>query len=197
MIELEKVLGEINKYYPKNVSFSSNEYQYSKEYLKAKEKRDNAKSHFNMQNHILISIRKIFEKYEVLEWINFEDCNCFEYIILLHKNQPILDDDIELMQALGGTRVDLHLYISLLEKYYYFCIERTHLDFETEDWSFKTISNYPTDIKTEVAELRKFLSYEKYQELSYELINTKVDGIETELKYKGEVTIFDCLFTDL
>ena len=39
--------------------------------------------------------------------------------MLLHKNQPILDDDVELLEALNGKQMDLEIYVSLLTKSYY------------------------------------------------------------------------------
>lgn len=184
-------------YYPKNMKFSSKAYKSSIEYIRANEKRNNAKNDIRKINYFFDNLKKIFKQYEVLNWINFDYCNCYEYIILLHKNQPILDDDTDLMEKLGGKRLDLHLYISVLEKYYYFSIEETELEFETNEWKFNTIPNYPISIEKEVDKLNDFFAYENYYNLKFELVNEKVDNIETELKYKGETTVFDCIFTDL
>lgn len=91
-------------YYPKNKEFSTKEYKFSPEYLRAKEKRKFAKKDVNRQEYFLDNLKRIFIRYEVLEWIDFDYCNCYEYKILLHRDQPILDDDVELIHALGGKK---------------------------------------------------------------------------------------------
>lgn len=85
----------------------------------------------------------------------------------------------------------------MLAKYFYFSIDQTKLIFETNKWEFNTTIEKSVDVHKRIGELKKFLSNEKYMELNHELVNEKVCNIETKLKYMGEATVFDCIFTDL
>lgn len=53
------------------------------------------------------------KQYKVVDWIDEESC-CYEFKILLHENQEILDDDIELIETLGGERNDLRIFLVYL-----------------------------------------------------------------------------------
>lgn len=64
------------------------------------------------------NLKEIFSRYEVVDWTDLREDTCYAYKILLHANRPILDDDRELMDALGNTRYDLRFYVSILERYY-------------------------------------------------------------------------------
>lgn len=57
-------------------------------------------------------IKDNLKEYHVKSWTDMEDLKCFEYRILLHEHQPIMDDDIELIQSLGGERRDLFIFVS-------------------------------------------------------------------------------------
>ena len=49
-------------------------------------------------------------EFAMKDWTDASSC-CVEYKWLLHENQPLLDDDTELMAALGGLRRDLYLFV--------------------------------------------------------------------------------------
>ncbi len=124
-----------------------------------------------------------------------KDNNCYEFRILLYENQPILDDDTELIKCLGGKRLDLFLFVSILANYYYFFILETR-DFSSEQWSFQHVEQQKRD-SSYANKLRNLMTENGYEELDHEIINTVILDIETEFKNKGEVKIFDCLFTQL
>ena len=55
-----------------------------------------------------------FPNNHVKRW-TVEDYPSVHYTVLLYKNQPILDDDEMLLDALPNRRLDLKIYISLLD----------------------------------------------------------------------------------
>ena len=203
----KKVLGKVYLYYPKNASFSSIEYQSSKEYLNLLKKRKEAHKDIMYQKYLKNRLDNLFENYAVVDWTDLESYNDYEYRILLHKNQPILDDDINLLRALGNKRLDLFLFISALEKYYYFLInytefcpkttEYTRFHEETGKWVFRTMSTIPAGLENKIEKLRHFLLSNNYVELSDEIAKQIIIDVSTELKPVGSATVFDCFFTDV
>lgn len=97
-------------------------------------------------------ISLIFKDYAVVDWSNIEEYPCYEFVTLLHKNQPILDDDTELMIQLNGLRTDLFLYISSVSDYYCYYIRETNYFEENKEWSFKKVLMGP-DTETEIGNL--------------------------------------------
>ena len=143
------------------------------------------------------NLRTIFKDYIVFDWTDLKNYNCYEYRILLHKNQPILDDDIKLITMLKNERLDLFIFISILEKYYYVQFNKTIYDLKTNKWIFKILDKYPENLKMELDNLKKFFSSEGYIELTESIIKEKVNSVETELDETGESTVFSCIFTDV
>ena len=118
-------------------------------------------------------------------------------VVLLHENQPILDDDIELMSVLQGKRYNLEIFISRISPYYYaYTSEERYVDSE---WSFEI---HPSDYILEVKYLRqleKEMFLNGMKKLSRKLAHTSVPFVETELLPRDgkEVEIFNCLFSDM
>ena len=197
MIVFDKILETIYFYYPKNISYDDPEYHSSAQIIRLTSKKkdylENGLSSYKMTE----LLTRIFDKYEVINWTDFESSNGYEYRILLHQNQSILDDDILLINSLGKKRLDLFLFISILDNYYYFFVNETLLDNHTNKWEFRYVSNYSTEIKSVIGEMQSVLSQNGYIEITNELANTIIEDVETELKGKGKARIFDCLFTDL
>lgn len=197
MISLQEVISNVYLYYPIDLSFFSPEYQSSKQYLKQLKKRKKACKDIHYKKYLYTNLVYIFKGYEVVDFSLLEEYNCYEYRILLHKNQPILDNDICLMKVLEDRRVDLFLYISVLEKYYYLFINRTEFDPQTGEWYFENIHDLPQDIELEIKGLKIFLNLMEYNELTTEIVQTRINNIETELKPSNETRVFDCYFSDL
>ncbi len=196
-MEISKILNQIYKYYPKNMFFNTEKYQNSNEYLRQLKKRKIAYGNLEYKYCIENKLRIIFKDYVVSDWTDLKNYNCYEYRILLHKNQPILDDDINLMTMLKNERLDLFIFISILEKYYYIQFNETKYEAKDNKWIFKILEKYPGNFETELNKLKKTFSLEDYTELTEKIVKEKVDCIETELGEMGETTIFSCIFTDI
>jgi len=191
------ILKTINIYFPKEISYDSLEYKSSNEFLSRIRKQEEVKLNNSYKTHLYLGIKNIFHKYEVGDWTDMEAFNCYEYRILLHQNQPILDDDTELMKALEGKKIELFLFVSVLSKYYYFFTNETMIDLTSGKWQFKKIFDYPEKIKGEIENLKVFFDVDGYNKISNDIANEVVDNIETELIEKNKVKVFNCLFTDL
>lgn len=197
MHNFSDILQTISMYLPKNICCDKTEYKLSSEFLSNIRKREEMKSNNLYAVHLYSSIKRIFNKFEVVNWTDIESFNCYEYRVLLHSNQSILDDDTELMKVLGGKRTDLFLFVSVLSKYYYFFVNETILDQISGEWKFKKIFDYPEKIKGEIEDLQAFFDTEGYYKISNSIAHEVVEDVETELIEKGQVKVFNCLFTDL
>lgn len=197
MTTLSEIIKTISNFFPKGKKFDEAAYQESKEFQRLLELRQRHLDDPTFGRYLLQILHAVFQGYVVVDWTNLQAANCYEYFILLHKDQPILDDDLQLIKALGGKRTDLRLFVSILAKYYYFFIEETSYDEKFNRWSFDSVNQITTQIAENINCLRERMNLEGYIELSTEVINTPVKGIETELVPKNKVKVFHCLFTDL
>ena len=173
-------------------------YYYSKEKMNVQEKI-RQKSMKEQSDLEIIEIKKeiksLFSEYAIIDWTDEESC-CYELDILMHEMQKILDDDIELITLLGGERKDLRVFFSVIGKYYYRFLERTEYNFLSKTWSFFTINNYSKKQKQLVKILDDYMHMRKWIKITDSVARIKIPKIETELKYIGQTTVFDCLFTD-
>lgn len=88
-------------------------------------------------------IRSLFSEYAIIDWTDEDSC-CYEQHILLRERQEILDDDIELIMTLGGKREDLRIFFSVIDKFYYYFLERTEYNSSNNIWNFYTINILPS-----------------------------------------------------
>lgn len=197
MEKFENILEKVYLYYPKGLSYDSREYKNSKEHKLLKKKRKDALANLSFHKYILLNMQKIFGGYIVSDWTDFEDLCDYEYRILLHKNQPLLDGDIELMSVLGGERREIYFFISVLEKYYCYFIVQSNYCLNTKEWDFKNINDEIPEIEDNILILKDFFKKVNYTGLSRSMLNQKVPKIQTELTEMNNATIFDCLFNDL
>ena len=135
------------------------------------------------------------KQYKVVDWIDEESC-CYEFQILLHENQEILDDDIELIRILRGERNDLRIFFSIFDKFYYMFLEKTKYDFLQKKWYFYTIKKYSKKQKRIVQRIVDYMDRMKWTRISDSVAGTRIPDIELELIEAGQATVFNCLFTD-
>jgi hypothetical protein len=201
---LNQILNQLYMYYPRNEKYNSIGYHNSKERSRLLKKWKYAKNNKKHKSHFFMSLRKIFCSYEVIDWSDLEEYFDYEYRVLLHKNQSILDDDIGLMNVLHGKRSDLYIFISVLERYFCFFLVYTRYDSSKnacDAWCFKdiyeNIQEIRLDIKKELDELLCFFLKNGYALLPYEIYTCTVPYVETELKENNTARVFDCLFNDM
>jgi len=196
-----RILNEINEtinlHFPKGVNFNEYSYITSIEYNNLLKIREEHLYNWKFKKDLEESLQTVYKDYAVIDWTDIPNSNCYEFKILVHKNQPILDDDIELIRYLGWKRLDLRIFISILNKYYYYFFEESTYDINIEEWNFRTITEYNQEMKDIINHLNNVMSSKGYQELSSEIVNKIVEDVETQYLEKGQVKIFNCLFTDL
>lgn len=185
----EKLLQEVYKYYS---TFTNDEIYDEKKELRQKEidvKRVAGKDFFQ-------DVSEIARGYAILDWTDYESC-CYEFKILLHKDQNLLDDDTELINVLKGIRNDLRIFISILEPYYYMFIEETKYLENDNIWMFNIIDIHDKEIESLKNKLDTYFIKRKYTKLLDDDVKVLVPNIQTDYKDLGTVNVFDCLFTDL
>jgi hypothetical protein len=190
MIILNDLISIIYKYYPKGLRYGSNEYLNSQEYLNRISKY---KSSVYLEDDFYNMIKDNLKEYYVKSWTDMEDFKCFEYRILLHEQQPIMDDDVELIQSLGGERRDLFIFVSALTKKYFYFINISKYN-SLNKWTFS--STYESDISI-ISKIDNLFKERGYSSLDEQEISYKIDDVETEFCNIGEVDVFTCLFTDV
>lgn len=196
MVSLNEALSIVYKYYPQKVSYNEPEYINSiqfNEQLKVK-KRHVAS---NIGENYEKGLQQLFKNYSVANWTDLGSANCYEYRILVHEKQQILDDDIELMRALNGTRLDLHLFISILENYLFLFACKTTFDFEEQEWYFENANQYNSEILNICNKVTAYFNMIKFKEVTAKIAKKIVPDVETQYAEMGKTSIFNCLFTDL
>lgn len=147
----------------------------------------------------IIEIKKEIERlcaeYVVVDWTDEDSC-CCEFHILLHENQKILDDDIELITLLGGKREDLRLFLSVLDRSYYMFIERTEYNAVDDKWNFYTLNKFSKRQEKLIKKINDYLETKNWIQVMDKDAKSRILDIETELKYAGQATVFSCLFTE-
>lgn len=189
ILKNEKLLQDVYKYYS---TFTNHEIYNKKKELRQKkiDVKEDAKIGFYKD------VSEIARGYAILDWTDYESC-CYEFKILLHKAQNLLDDDIELINVLKGVRNDLRIFISILEPYYYMFIEETKYLEHDRLWLFNKIDIYDKEIEILKNKLDTYFTKKKYIKLLDSDVKILVPNIQTEYKDLGTVNVFDCLFTDL
>lgn len=119
MVNRKDILKDVYKYYPRVTE--EDKIREEKDKLRQKKVKNKGGEE---QERQLQDITKISEKYAVADWTDSESC-CYEYLVLLHKNFPILDDDRILMKVLNGIRYNLRIVVSILELYYFTVVDVT------------------------------------------------------------------------
>lgn len=197
--EYKKILKIIEKYYPKECAFSSQEYLDSKEYKKFKKIINDEDCFRQKEKEYYEMICSIFSQYYVKRWDNMT-YPCFQFSVLLHKNQSILDDDIELMDELGGRRYNLEIFISRISNYFYvYTSEDIYCKNQIENWMFQSHSATFLLEKKYINRLKKEMKRIGINKLNRTMAHIKIPFIETELlpSRNHEVEIFNCLFSDM
>ena len=183
------LLNNVYKYYAK-----SNEDKNLKDVVRKKRVRQK-KSNSEEKDILLSNIKNIASDYYLVDWTDKNSC-CFEFKILLHKEKDILDDDVSLMNELGGVRRDLRIFVSVLEPYYYTFIEETRYLSEKQQWFFATIECLNEDYYKLISMIDDYFAKKSYHKINNNSAKMIVSDVETEFKGLHETRVFNCLFTD-
>ena len=194
---LDEVLNVIYTYYPKKLYFNDSKYKGSPQYIMLMENRKENLDNLNSGENLKAELQQILKQYSILDWTDLESSNCYEYRVLLHKGQSIMDDDVQLIGSLGGTRFDLYLFISILNNYFYYFVSKSMLNCNSNKWKFENIDYYSEDVQDVVNVVKKFFVLKNYKQITKDKAEIIVEDIDTKYIEKGKVKVFNCLFTEL
>lgn len=134
---------------------------------------------------------------EVIDYTDDEgDACCVGYIVLLHPDQPLLDDDEELLEALHGTRYDLEIYCSMLSPFYYMECRRTTLT-QLDDGKRLTFARAASPCPAVPKKVAETLEEVGFSALSRPVILYPVPDLDVEFVPMGKTILFSCLFESL
>ncbi|MGX5479651.1 hypothetical protein ACWKTG_19000 [Bacillus thuringiensis] len=188
MNELKEI---VYKFFPKNI-MKEELYEESKEHKRFVELKESFIENESSQKEVLSLIESIFCDYHVSDCTDLNLYNCLEYNVLLNGREPMLNDDIDWIRKSRGERLDLGIFVSLLEKYYYYYVLKTTYDEEVREWTFEII-----DVEMDtICEFEKRMNTKGFIRVEREVARTAIPDIETECLRMGEVNVFHALFTD-
>ncbi|HHK5566026.1 MULTISPECIES: hypothetical protein [Bacillus] len=189
MNELKEI---VYKFFPKNIMKEEELYEESKEHKRFVELKESFIENESSQKEVLSLIESIFCDYHVSDCTDLNLYNCLEYNVLLNGREPMLNDDIDWIRKSRGERLDLGIFVSLLEKYYYYYVLKTTYDEEVREWTFEII-----DVEMDtICEFEKRMNTKGFIRVEREVARTAIPDIETECLRMGEVNVFHALFTD-
>ncbi|HDR4456105.1 TPA: hypothetical protein QCQ37_003116 [Bacillus cereus] len=189
MNELKEI---VYKFFPKNIMKEEELYEESKEHKRFIELKETFIENESSQKEVLSLIESTFCDEHVLDCTDLNLYNCLEYNVLLNGREPMLNDDIEWIQKSRGERLDLGVFVSLLDKYYYYYVLKTTYDEEVREWTFETI-----DVEMDtICEFETRMNTKGFVRVEREIARTAIPDIETECLRMGEVNVFHALFTD-
>ena len=198
MVEYQEVFSIIYKYYPKFLNYDDRRYKKTKQYEQLKKILNDNKTFQKELKRYHDIIGNLFEDYAIVYKRN-SSYPSYHYSILLEKNQDILDDDVDLMRALGGHRFNLEIFISRLCEYYYV--------YTTEDvykgngvWQFFSYNEKKRIDPKLIEELHIILKKQGLKQLSYGEAHATVPyliSIELLPCEGKDIKVFNCLFSDM
>ncbi len=191
------IIEKINMYYPKKCSYKDKVYKNSKEYIRYKTVVNDMKLRDKVNKKIYETMQFVFPSNYIKQWTHTEEYPSVHFSVLLHKNQSILDDDEELLAVLNGRRLDLEVYVSLLDNYYYIYALETLKHVDRNEWKFNCYDAGEFVGEEEMKLLTSKLSFAGFSRIDKNIAHKIVPDIETELHYEGEVKVFHCLFSDI
>ncbi|NLF41559.1 MAG: hypothetical protein GX587_02575 [Bacteroidales bacterium] len=174
----------------------SNQYKNSIEYRKYVGVLKNSKCRIQLTEKCYSILKSEFYDYYITKWTNTEYPSV-HFSVLLHKNQPILDDDEELLLALNGRRLDLEIYFSLLGNYFYSYVIETKRNLLNNELQFEYYDENEFLEESQITGIKNKLLNVGFTKLNKSIVCINVPDIETELLYEGEVRIFNALFSDV
>lgn len=159
-----------------------------------------ARFNIALQRKIRRYLEECFNEYSIIDWIDREEYDCYQYKVLIAKNQDILDDDVELQKTLNGVRQDLRIYISVLDKYYFLNVEEWVYR-EKEDimnqWELHNIQCIDEEFNKCIAEFEKKIQEYGYKKIMWDEASVLIDDVELKYIEVGNARVFECLFTQI
>ena len=170
------IIEKINMYYPKNCSYDDKVYKNTKEYIRYKTVVNDIRLRDKVNKKIYEIMQSVFPSNYIKQWTHTEEYPSVHFSVLLHKNQPILDDD-ELLAVLNGRRLDLEVYVSLLDNYYYIYALETLKHVDRNEWKFNCYDAGEFVSEEEMELLTNKLSFADFSRIDKNIAHKIVPGI--------------------
>lgn len=142
-------------------------------------------------------VRDHFENFSVSNWTDYEELYCLEFEILLTKNQPLLDDDTDLLKVLGGERIDLTVFVSLISNHFFLWGKKTRYNPFNDKWTFQKITLHNHKVFPLIEKFAAEMERNHFKLLPEFDARKLVPDVETKYLDKGKVKVFHIIFTDL
>jgi hypothetical protein len=186
MTTVNETLHEtLSKFHQNQIPSSKATYYVTQEYWRLLQARANAETNNQVWLEILDRLQTACPDYAVRDFTNLADNFCYQAEILLHQNTPFLDDEALLIK-LGGSRLLLRLFVSVLGPFYHLYVEKMD-----ESYQFEIVENKQiTPVVQEVIE-----GY-GYHFLDRNKLLEPVPDMTTPFHNQGEVVLFHCVFSD-
>lgn len=189
--QYKEVMHYIDTFYPKHSDAPETKKELDRKRIELGERNKN--KYFDK---LFQGLKEVAKGYHVRDFTD-EEFPGLTFIVLLHKDQDILDSDRELLKALGGTKYELEVYVSMISPFFCMCVNRTDYQKENdvEIWSFSVTHDFPNIAVVE--RVKDYLLSQNKKEIS--LLNALVLVDERDVPYTKEekATIFDCLFDNM
>ncbi len=178
-------------FHQNRVPSSKAAYYVTTEYFRLLRARAEAEANNQTWLEILSQLKKRCPDYAVRDFSNLADNSCYQGEILLHPNTSFLDDDQALLLALGGTRVLLRLFVSVLGPFYHLYIEE--MDQANQ---FKIIESATIEQQQIVEIVKQTVEGYGYHFVNKAKLLEVVPDMTTAFHNQNEVLVFHCIFSD-
>jgi hypothetical protein len=136
-----------------------------------------------------------FYGYTVWNWTEFNYDRCHAYEIVMHPGAYVRPGSRDawriLAQQLGGRLYSLNLMLSAVAPYYIvkvICVE--------EDGQPRTVEAVSPIHQQLLDRAERFAQSRGFQKLPGQYFEHMLPDVELEIAPRGQVTVFNCLFTD-
>jgi hypothetical protein len=141
-------------------------------------------------------IKKVFPRCPIANWTDIDNYTSYEFHVLLNEDvNSLMDDDVNLIKYLGGTREDLHIFISYLVDCW--CCYSVQTFFNNGIWNFNTSYKAPEKFIVNIHNLENELNNLGYLKLSEGDVKQIIQGIDLENVEEKKTTLFNLLFSDI
>jgi hypothetical protein len=145
-------------------------------------------------------LRAIFAGYTLVNWTDVNYGKCHTYEVMMPRGSTAapgsLEEEQQLVRALGGSRASLLLKLSVIAPYYLLCVVVRDLEAHAESVRERYVqprSAEEQDLWTRAVE---FAEQHGFSAIDLESLSAPISEIEIELAEPGAVIAYNCLFED-
>jgi hypothetical protein len=146
------------------------------------------------------TLHAIFTGYTLVNWTDFNYGKCHTYEILMPRGSTAspasVEEEQQLLRALGGSRASLLLKLSVVAPYYLLCIVVRDIDAYDESIRERYVQPRGAEERELWARAVGFAEQHRFSSIDLESLSAPVSEIEMELAEPGTVMVYNCLFED-